>query len=125
MVLPNVSATLQAYYVGHPRSLRGCHKHFFYADAARRNAAAALHAKGQLVVFKASLADSLPDHLAADDDDAGDGDGERSDLVVLQLCYEPNPATIILRYYRYFICHLTMCSVSANNQKPDESTRKA
>lgn len=58
-----------------------------YADAARRNAATPLYAKGQLVVFKASLADSLPDRLAVDDDDAGDGDGdgERSDLVVLQL----------------------------------------
>lgn len=43
------------------------------------------------MVFKASLADSLPDRLAIDDDDAGDGDGdgdgERSDLVVLRLSF--------------------------------------
>ncbi|CAM9398446.1 unnamed protein product, partial [Laminaria digitata] len=41
----------------------------FTGRTAPRNAAAALHAKGQLVVFKASLADSLPDRLAVDDDD--------------------------------------------------------
>lgn len=59
------------------------------ADFTCRNAAAALHAKGQLVVFKASLADSLPDSLADDDADAGHGrgggDGERSDLVGFRL----------------------------------------
>ncbi|CAN0093950.1 unnamed protein product [Scytosiphon promiscuus] len=33
---------------------------------ARRNAAAALHTKGQLVVFKAASADCLPNHLAYD-----------------------------------------------------------
>ena len=44
----------------------------FFSPA--RNAAAPLYAKGQLVVFKASLADSLPDRLAADDDHAGEGE---------------------------------------------------
>lgn len=33
-----------------------------------RNASVALHTKGQLVVFKAALADCLPDHLADDDE---------------------------------------------------------
>jgi len=34
-----------------------------------RNAAEALHTKGQLVVFKAAAADCLPDHLAADEEE--------------------------------------------------------
>ncbi|CAM9942898.1 unnamed protein product [Pylaiella littoralis] len=35
----------------------------------KSNSAVALHSKGQLVVFQAALANSLPDHLAEDDSD--------------------------------------------------------
>ncbi|CAN0558682.1 unnamed protein product, partial [Ectocarpus sp. 12 AP-2014] len=38
------------------------------SSTAKRNAAEPLHKKGQLVVFRAALADSLPDHLADDDE---------------------------------------------------------
>lgn len=47
-----------------------------------RNASAALHTKGQLVVFKAALADSLPDYLAGDEEKKEDQDrhGEGKNL---------------------------------------------
>ena len=73
------------------------------------------------MVFKASMADSLPDSLALDDADAagdgrghgrGDGDGERSDLVDFQRpfrgrCYE--------RYFFFF--GILMCCVSPFDDK--------
>ncbi|CAM9177058.1 unnamed protein product [Ectocarpus sp. 8 AP-2014] len=43
---------------------------------AKRNAAEPLHKKGQLVVFRAALADSLPDHLAGDDEEEACEDHE-------------------------------------------------
>ncbi|CAM9558675.1 unnamed protein product, partial [Hapterophycus canaliculatus] len=48
----------------------------------RRNAAAALHTKGQLVVFKAALADCLPDHLAYNmEEEKGDGHHDDASLL--------------------------------------------
>lgn len=44
----------------------------------RSNSAVPLYSKGQLVVFKAALADSLPDHLAEDGND-NDNDEENDD----------------------------------------------
>ncbi|CAM9979561.1 unnamed protein product, partial [Ectocarpus fasciculatus] len=46
------------------------------SSTAKRNAAEPLHKKGQLVVFRAELADSLPDHLAGDDEENGCKDNE-------------------------------------------------
>ncbi|CAM9250306.1 unnamed protein product [Ectocarpus sp. 4 AP-2014] len=46
------------------------------SSAAKRNAAEPLHKKGQLVVFRAALADSLPDHLAGDDEEEACEDRE-------------------------------------------------
>ncbi|CAN0475481.1 unnamed protein product, partial [Ectocarpus sp. 12 AP-2014] len=46
------------------------------SSTAKRNAAEPLHKKGQLVVFRTTLADSLPDHLAGDDEEEACEDHE-------------------------------------------------
>lgn len=84
----------------------------------RSNSAVPLHSKGQLVVFEASLADSLLDHLAEDkndndnDEENDDGEGWYSylgcvaSLGVLRFFVSQKPTAVLFAraLFVFFLC---------------------